>query len=434
MPQALVTDIPEQKTHQTEANDYTVFARDLVDTCIISDPWVDGMERFRLDPLVLTQERWQQFQDAAEAFGRIHQELCEIIIREPRYLDEFYNLTPYQKLMWLASRGHWHGISRLDMFGLPDGGIQICEMNSDTPSGEPEATVLNEVRRRFHPDLHDPNADFENRFINMVMQTYRTVTGKTDTSPTVAIIYPTDLPEELSMIELYRVWFDKRGSTVVLGSPYNITRDANGDIYLLGEKIDLIIRHYKTDWWGERLPVWNDEPEYDDPDPLDIPLRHLLDAEAEGNIAIVNPFGAVITQNKLSMAFCWQHIDLFSDAAQNAIRSYLPESRRLCDVDRKTLKQDEWVLKSDFGCEGDEVVIGKFSTPEQWQRALDLAIPEHWIIQRYFEAERLEGDMIPNYGLFLIGGRASGIFTRLSQQATNYLAVTVPTFVEGVDS
>jgi hypothetical protein len=93
------------------------------------------------------------------------------------------------------------------------------------------------------------------------------------------------------------------------------------------------------------------------------------------------------------------------------------------------LPRAEWTLKSDYGCEGDEVILGPHVSDEIWTESLDKAIPERWIAQRYFDAAPIDGEAIPNYGVFLIGGQASGIFTRLSAHATDYRAVTAPTFI-----
>ena len=75
---------------------------------------------------------------------------------------------------------------------------------------------------------------------------------------------------------------------------------------MFGVPVDLIIRHYKTDWWGERLGVWRDAEPYPDAEPLMPQLRLLLEAEYAGRVTIVNPFGAVLSQNKLSLAFMWE--------------------------------------------------------------------------------------------------------------------------------
>ena len=87
---------------------------------------------------------------------------------------------------------------------------------------------------------------------------------------------------------------------------------------------DLLIRHYKTDWWGERLPIWADEDPYPDPEPLAGPLAVLLPAIAAGRCAVVNPFGAVLTQNKRMLAFLWERQQRLSPAGQAAVRAHVP--------------------------------------------------------------------------------------------------------------
>jgi glutathionylspermidine synthase len=420
---------PQQSSSQ---EDYAGFAAELYESCIISDPWIEGRERFSLEPVILSQELYERFKQAGEAVALVFEEMCGIVWERPELLDSYFNMTPWQKTMWMMSGGRWHGIARLDLFLLPDGSIQICEMNSDTPSGEAEAVVLNRLRHRFHPGLVDPNANFEESFVDMCMESYRSVRGdRAVERPSVGIVYPTDLPEDLSMIELYRGWFESRGCSVTLGSPYNIHRRGSGGIYLFDTRVEIILRHYKTDWWSERIPSWSDEAEYDDPDPLDVQLRDLLEAESDSEVAIINPFGAVLTQNKLGMAFFWDYMGLFSEASSETIRLYIPESHRLIDTapDRQQ-QRNNWVLKSDYGCEGAEVVVGPMVSDDIWTRSLEAAIADRWIIQRYFDADRVRGNMIPNYGLYLLGGRASGIFTRLSPGATDYGSVTAPTFLE----
>ena len=138
---------------------YGELARMLYATCIISDPWIAGRERFRLSGLTLTLEQAAQLQEAAERIGYLHHELTQIVLAQPELLDDFYALTPYQKAMWLQSEGRWHGIARVDLFLCADGEIRSCEMNSDTPSGEAEAVLLNQLLHPYHPATSNPNAD-----------------------------------------------------------------------------------------------------------------------------------------------------------------------------------------------------------------------------------------------------------------------------------
>ncbi len=405
---------------------YGEFAQMLYATCIISDPWIAGKERFRLNGVILSEQHAAQLNQAAERIGFLYHELTQIVLARPELLDEFYALTPYQKAMWLESEGRWHGIARVDLFICTDGSIKSCEMNSDTPSGEAEAVLLNEMLHPFHPGTRNPNVELPAAFWEMLAQ------SGSATPKTVAIIYPTDLPEDLSMIAMYRQWLEAHDCRVIIGSPYNLNRDAEGKVTVLGTPIDLIVRHYKTDWWGEREVIWTNQQPFLDAEPLQRELLLLLAAEYEKKVTVVNPFGSVLTQNKLSMALMWERQELFSPQAQAWIQDYIPETRRFATLDFATLNRADWVLKSAYGCEGDSVIVGHFAKPNDWQLALTTAIPKHWVAQRYFEIAPLADGLLPNFGAYLIGGAAAGFYTRLSAKSTDYTSVTAPTFVQNL--
>ena len=401
-------------------------------TCIISDPWIAGRERFCLAGMILTKAQAAQLKAVAERIGYLHHELAEIVLARPELLDDFYGLTPFQKAMWLQAEGRWHGIARVDLFLCTDGQIRSCEMNSDTPSGEAEAVLLNQLLHPYHPNTTNPNAELPAKFWQMLVKSDAGSRASREAGniQSAAIIYPTDLPEDLSMIALYRQWLEARGCSVIIGSPYNLGRDANGNVTVLGKPIDLIIRHYKTDWWGEREVIWTNQQAFLDAEPLQRELMLLLEAEYDGHVTVVNPFGSVLTQNKHSMALMWERQELFSPQAQEWICAYIPETRRLTTLDPTTLNREEWVLKSVYGCEGDSVIVGHFAKPTDWQLALATAIPQHWVAQRFFEIAPLENGLLPNVGTYLIGGEAAGFYTRLSSKSTDYTATTAPTFIQ----
>ncbi|GAC1396737.1 MAG: hypothetical protein NVSMB56_11700 [Pyrinomonadaceae bacterium] len=409
---------------------YGAFARKLYETGILSDAWYDGGERFGLRGVVLTRKQARALQLAAERVAYLHQELVEILLADPSLVAEYYNLTPYQQAMWEASEGLWHGMARADLFVTEDGRVQCCELNSDTPSGQPEAVLLNQLLYAAHGEIEDPNARIGERFVAMLRASHEKRTDKNLAS--VAIIYPTELTEDLGMITLFTRWLEAAGIKVVCGSPFNVLRTKNG-IKVLGVKVDLIFRHYKTDWWSERVKVWRDQDDFADSEPLHKPLVALLEAELNGEVTIVNPFGAVITQNKFSLAFFREEQHRFSKRARAWIRKYLPETFRLKNFSRARLlgEKDEWVLKSDYGCEGRETVCGAFVSADEWRRAIEWALPEHFVAQKFFRAARNEKGMIANYGVYILGGAACGFFTRLSQSSTTYSSLTVPTFVAG---
>jgi glutathionylspermidine synthase len=415
--------------------DYAAFARAVYETGVLSDPWLDGNERFGLRGVLLEPRRARALVLAAERVAYVHQELVDILVENPQLLAEFYQLTPYQSAMWAASGGLWHGMARADLFICEDERIACCELNSDTPSGQPEAVILNRLLHAAHQkmcgggEVHDPNAAMGARYIAMLRQSHEK-TAAARTLSTVGIIYPTELSEDLAMITLFTRWLEEAGIRVVSGSPFNLRRTSRG-LEVLGVPVDLIVRHYKTDWWGERVPVWTDAPGFPDPEPLDAPLASLLSAEAGREVTVVNPFGSVVTQNKLSLAFFWEEQKRFSRRARNWIRRYIPETYRMETVGAARLlgEQASWVVKTDYGCEGQETVCGPFVSEEVWRRTIEMARPEHFVAQRFFHVQPDESGRLANYGVYLLGGAAAGFFTRLSPQGTGYAAVTVPTYI-----
>ena len=87
-------------------------------------------------------------------------------------------------------------------------------------------------------------------------------------------------------------------------------------------------------------------------------------------------------------------------------------------------------MKSAYGCEGEETICGPFVSTAEWQESISCAIPRFWVCQRFFHAASDIDGNLPNYGVFLIGGKSAGFFTRLALQATDDTAVAVPTFIE----
>jgi len=404
-------------------SEYAAFAADITAGGVISDPWFEGQPRFQPAPVVLPAADQAALYRAAEEMAAAWNELCLLCLGEPALVSGFLGLTPVQQALWFASAPHWHGIARADVF-LGEEGPVVCELNCDTPTGEAEAVLLNAAVAPRHPRLSDPNRDLGERFCSMI---------EAIASPrSIGLIYPTEMPEDLSMVLLYRRWFEERGWRVTLGSPFNLRRMGGGRAGLFDTPCDVFLRHYKTDWWGERVPVWTDEETVPDPEPLTDQLAIILGSALAGTCAVINPFAAVVPQNKRAMALMWERMELFSQPSRAAIGRYLPETLRLETLARPRLvaEREEWVLKSDYGCEGDEVVIGADTPPDLWTASLDAALPGRWVAQRYFRAQRgLDGRCV-NHGVFLVGGEAAGLYARLSPTSTDRHALSAPVLTQ----
>jgi glutathionylspermidine synthase len=415
-----------QATQPRLPADYDVFARRVVASGVLTDPWIDGEPRFRAAPLVVPADRAAALASAGALIAAAYHELCLLVEDEPRFLDDFFQLTPHQRLLWEASKPVWHGLARADLFFTADG-LACAELNCDTPTGEAEAVVLGALAHADHPHLGNPNQDLERRFCALVELVSKRELARPPPGPLrVGLVYPTEFTEDLSLVRLYKKWFEARGWSVVLGSPYNLTSTSDG-VALFGRPIDVMLRHYKTDWWTERASAWDDD-ELPDQAPLEGPLRVMLGGMASGTLAVVNPLGAVLAQNKRAMAFLWEHLHRFSLASQRTIEQLVPFTSRLETLHREQLvaEQREWVLKSDYGAEGEEVVVGRAVDRGTWLASLEHARPGRWVAQRHFEAETNAAGEVANYGVFLIAGEPAGLYVREQVGPTDASAVSVP--------
>ena len=419
---------------------YRDFASALVADGVLSDPWVEGAPRFRMTPVVLTRKLVAELNRAAEAMVALHDEAVAFCAAAPELLARFFTWPASHQRMWLASHGNWHGVARADVFCTESGPV-VCELNSDTPSGQAEAVALGRLFAcdRLTASLTDPNCELPARISGVVAEAAAAVVagvipGRSASEgepPAVGILYPTELTEDLCVIEQHVRWLEARGCRVVLGSPFNLHADGAGGVALFGVPVKVIYRHYKTDWWGERCSIWRSGERIPDREPIAGPLALLLSAVARGRVAVINPFGAVLPQNKRTMALMWEEIDRFSAPARAAIRRYLPFTARFEALPPTQLKREraEWVLKSDYGAEGEEVILGAEATQADWSAAVDAAEPRRWVVQRRFRARCDADGNIANFGVYVVAGRAAGLFTRLQRGATDRHALSAATLV-----
>lgn len=419
---------------------YRDFAATLTEDGMLSDPWVEGAPRFRMMPVVLSRRELSQLYRAGEAIVALHDEVARLCWRHPALVHEFFDWPDTHWQMWVASAGQWHGVARADVF-VTQGGPVVCELNSDTPSGQAEAVALGRLfaPERLAGQWLDPNTRLIAGLRDLVGRAADGVVGELASTagpggvvePTVGILYPTELTDELCVIEQLVRCFEASGFRVVLGSPFNLRPDGAGGAMLFGCACPVIYRHYKTDWWGERRGVWRDGCSIADAAPLAGPLSRLLSAAARRRCAVINPWGAVLTQNKRSMALMWEALELLSPRGQAAIRRYVPLTLRLESIARATLKREReaWVLKTDYGAEGEEVVLGREATQSDWDDVVDRALPRRWVAQRYFQCQREPDGTMANYGVYVVRGTACGLFTRVQSGSTDRHALSAATLV-----
>ena len=355
-----------------------------------------------------------------------------MLLDEPRLLEDV--LGPDRRRSVRCGRRRrpsWHGVARADVF-FTDDGVAVAELNCDTPTGEAEAVVLGAARgERRHPGTVDPSRALEERFLSMLEYVARRErVPEAGAARTVGLVYPTELTDDLPLVRLYQRWLEERGYGVVLGSPYNLTFEG-GRTRLFDAPIDVLLRHYKTDWWGERQSAWLDDAIVDDGAARRAARARCSRGWRRARSPSSTRSAPSSRRTSARSPSCGSRSTASRPEAQAAIERYVPVTRRLevMHAEQLAAQRGQWVIKSDYGAEGEEVVVGREVDDATWRQVLARARPGRWVAQQYFAAETDAAGANVNYGVFLVAGRASGLYARVQVGATDARAKSAPALV-----
>lgn len=397
---------------------------------LLDDPWLEGRPRLDGEPFVLARSEAGALAEAACAVAAVLDSVVQAFARDPA-LGGQLGMDPTLAAIARLDAPRWLVLARADVFRCLDhDDPQVCELNCDTPTGLAECVALGRLGAAARPGLIDPSAGLGRRWLEAIAAGF----PEDGRRPVVGLVDPTEMTEDLGHVRLLTRWLGEAGAEVVRGSPFNLHACPGGRVGLFGTPCDILVRHYKTDWWASRAASspWADQPPPPDAAPLARPLHLIAEAMQAGTVVVVNPWGAAVAQSKRALALPWEQPSLFDAATLAAARRFLPEGRFLENLapERLLRERADWVLKGAWGCEGDEVLVGRDTTPGLWAESLRQAVPGRWLAQRAFEPQPDAAGRQANHGVFLIGGLPSGLYTRLSHGATAGNALAVPTLVE----
>src|SRR5258706_12722823 len=95
---------------------YDAFARRVVASGILLDPWIGGEPRLSPEPLLLDAEKWRALERVGEDVAELYDEACRLGDGDDELVETVFGLTPPQKLMWDSSRPPWPGPPRAGGF------------------------------------------------------------------------------------------------------------------------------------------------------------------------------------------------------------------------------------------------------------------------------------------------------------------------------
>lgn len=380
------------------------------------DAFVAGKRRVDLHPLVLSAETYDEACDVAERAAALVSRAADRAARDPAERGR-YRFHDDVEALASAARAAADDVTlaRVDLLLSDTGGLVACEVNADCPGGHNEVLALPQLARASgHRVGRDPST-----VVRELVDTLVEASGGSG-SPRgiVALVFATGYAEDLQVCALVERLILERGGRVVRVPPTALRGTPGGRVEVRGERVAVLYRFYPVEYMAGQRNV-----------------AAIAEAVRRGELRAVSSFASAHAQSKLAMARA-QVLE-----PEEAGRIF-PPTFALSDVSRETLSRERasWVVKRDLSRVGDHVLVGAQMSDEDFAAALDDVTAgeredgDVWIAQRFVPQASLAtpwGARWLTLGVYVLGGRACGVFARLAGDLTcSHDALVVPVFVE----
>lgn len=270
-------------------------------------------------------------------------------------------------------------------------GWRISEANSDVPGGYTESSLFPRLVARLIPGTR-PVGDPAQVLADAVVSSI----GR---QGTVGLLSASGYMEDHQVVAFLSQSLEERGCATVRAHPRQVAWDRGfarlSDARGAAIAPDVVVRFFQGEWLTH-LPVKQGWPSF---------FRG-------GRTPVCNPGTALAIESK-RFPLTWDCLGL-----------EVPTWRKLlpATVDPRHLgwrPGPGWVLKPAYGNTGDSVAFSNDADQARWRHAILFARihPGQWVAQRRFETLAIStprGPMYPCLGVYIINGRAAGIYARLA--------------------
>ena len=383
-----------------------------------------------LRPFFLTPDDEARIRNASQTIAA----LGERVIRAALQSDDLYDqlgVTEAEDALIDIEPGYPTAstASRLDAFLRPDS-LWFAEYNAESPAGVGYTQRLCElfdgtdVMSRFRQQRVVSYHRVIDALLEALIASYREW-GGTSRAPTIAIVDWREVPT-WTEFEILRDAFNAAGVPTIVCDPRELVF-ANGALTAQGARIDLVYRRVLVNDVLAR------------PDEC----RALVAACTARVVCMANSFRCKLAHKKAFFAILTdpEHASLFSPAELAVVRSHVPWTRVLDDVE---VDKGDWrgdllelarawrehlVLKPNDEYGGTGVTLGWELSDSDWSARLESALDDPygtWVVQERIPVRReifpqfdLAGnvsmnDMLVDLAPYLFRGRMAGYLTRLS--------------------
>ncbi len=337
-----------------------------------------------LRPRFLTTEQYRFLQSRMRVLMSAFSKLYRAAIEDAAFRAQF-GLLDWEEELVRHDPGFRDPspVSRVDTFFVTDrGGLRLTEINAETPAGAAYHDVLTDVfyalpvMREFLRHYEVRPLPARHSVLHALVDAYQQWAGRSE-APRVAILDWREVPSYSEFV-LFEDYFKSQSLECIITDPREVEY-RNGRLVAGDFPITLIYKRVLISELIERGGL--DQP--------------VVRAVRDGAVCMVNPFRCKILHKKASLAVLSdeRNASLFSAEEQEAIDAHIPWT---CRVEHRHASyhghavdlipfilehREDLVLKPNDEYGGKGIVLGWETNPTDWERAIQNALAEPYIVQ-----------------------------------------------------
>ncbi len=348
---------------------------------------------------------------------------------EEAHLSHVFKMSPEAAELIKIDPGYSQTVVFARFDALLEGeSLKLIEFNTDSPAGTAYTDQLEEVLFS-EPALQGFFKEYQFTFQSRVQSILNALLGAYEEfggfeTPQIAIVDWKHV-KTTAEYEYLKSFFESKGYKTTIADPREL-KYKGGKLYHKNFRVDLLYRRVIFDELLERL----DE------------VPDMLKAYKDRAVCMVNPLRSRLAGRKavLSILTNPEYDHFFTENENKIKRDYIPWTRRLVDAEdfygRKKIylidflkdEKETLVLKPAAAFGGRDVTIGRETTDQDWNAAIDKALKGDWVVQEFVNIPIMTVPAVINqkldfaykkynFNMLVCGGKYAGSFVRLSDES-----------------
>lgn len=369
-------------------------------------------EYVSLDSLIIKENLYKEIL-------RVGYKFCEILKRIYPYIQKNMDLfgpilgipEELYKLVSTSLTNELCALGRIDFAVDNNGALKVLEFNSETPAGLVESIgISNIIKEKLNIKYEDPNENFRKcikKSFNSILKDLK----KNKTIKNIAVVTSWYYEDIYTSKIIAKILEELREYNIIFGNIYDL-KVTDNKLYLYGEEIDALYRHYPLDW------LYYEEE-----------MKKIISPLNSGDY-LINPGHTLITQSKALFAVIHELVgkEFFTTEDEKFILKYIPYTG--LELDNKL--SSDFVVKPYLSREGSGVELshdGNFKEQEDviFQGRVNIKPFYQKVYSTIKEESKYQ---FPVIGVYITGDKPSGVFTRMGDFITNKNAIYMSTYIK----